>query len=361
MYKSFQNIIILVLVGFTYGNDIVASRQTALTRAIEKVGPAVASINVEQHISSISFDPFFGFMFPREIYPMKSSGSGVVISPDGFVMTNHHVIADADKVTITLPGGDEYEAEIIGSDETSDLALLKLSGSDFPFAKLGSSDDLLIGEWVIALGNPFELFTVSNKPSASAGIISATNMDFGMQKSGKVFQDMIQTDAAINPGNSGGPLVNALGEVIGINTFIFRDYESNRGSVGIGFAIPINNAKRIAEELRMTGEIDRGYSTGLVVQSVTRSISRYLDIPFVKGVIIIEITKNSPAMISGLEAGDVILTVNGQEVNKPSDIRTIILENDLRSGDKVDLRIFRNGKYKKVKMTLGKFSSNSYK
>ena len=134
MYKSFQNIIILVLVGFTYGNDIVASRQTALTRAIEKVGPAVASINVEQHISSISFDPFFGFMFPREIYPMKSSGSGVVISPDGFVMTNHHVIADADKVTITLPGGDEYEAEIIGSDETSDLALLKLSGSDFPFA-----------------------------------------------------------------------------------------------------------------------------------------------------------------------------------------------------------------------------------
>ena len=161
-------------------------------------------------------------MFPREIYPMKSSGSGVVISPDGFVMTNHHVIANADKVTVTLSGGDEYEAEIIGSDETSDLALLKLAGSNFPFAQLGSSDDLIIGEWVIALGNPFELFTVSNKPSASAGIISATNMDFGMQKSGKVFQDMIQTDAAINPGNSGGPLVNALGEVIGINTFILE-------------------------------------------------------------------------------------------------------------------------------------------
>jgi len=341
--------------------DISNSRETALTRAIEKIGPAVASINIEQHVSSISFDPFFGFMFPREIYPMKSSGSGVVISPDGFVITNHHVVENADRVTVTLSGGDEYEAEMIGSDETSDLALLKLAGSGFPYAELGNSDDLLIGEWVIALGNPFELFTISNKPSASVGIISATNMDFGMQKSGKVFQDMIQTDAAINPGNSGGPLVNSLGQVIGINTFIFRDYESNRGSVGIGFAIPIKNAKRIAEELRTTGEIDRGYSTGLVVQSVTRSISSYLDIPFVKGVIVIEIAKESPAMISGLEPGDVILTVNGQEVNKPSDIRTVILENDLRSGDKVALKIFRNGKYKKVRMKLGKFNSNPYK
>ena len=361
MHKRFKNVIVLVLIGFVYPSDISSSRQTALTRAIEKIGPAVASINIEQHISSISFDPFFGFMFPREIYPMKSSGSGVVISPDGFVITNHHVVENADRVTVTLSGGDEYEAEMIGSDETSDLALLKLAGSGFPYAELGNSDDLLIGEWVIALGNPFELFTVSNKPSASVGIISATNMDFGMQKSGKVFQDMIQTDAAINPGNSGGPLVNSLGQVIGINTFIFRDYESNRGSVGIGFAIPIKNAKRIAEELRTTGEIDRGYSTGLVVQSVTRSISSYLDIPFVKGVIVIEIAKESPAMISGLEPGDIILTVNGQEVNKPSDIRTVILENDLRSGDKVVLKIYRNGKYKKVRMKLGKFNSNPYK
>ena len=234
---------------------------------------------------------------------MISSGFGVVISPVWFVMTNHHVIENADKVTVTLSGGDEYEAEIIGSDETSDLALIKLYGSNFPYAELANSDDLLIGEWVIALGNPFELFSISNKPSASVGIISATNMDFGMQKSGKVLQDMIQTDAAINPGNSGGPLVNAMGQVIGINTFIFTDYEHFRGSVGIGFAIPINSARRIAEELRMTGEIDRGYSTGLIVQSVTRSISRYLDIPFVKGVIIVEINQGSTSDMIGLEPG----------------------------------------------------------
>ena len=355
MHKHYLRFIICLTVSIPYADEISKSRETAITRAIEKVGPAVASINVEQHISSVSYDPFFGFMYPREIYPMKSSGSGVVISPDGFVMTNHHVIENADKVTVTLSGGDEYEAEIIGSDETSDLALIKLSGSDFPYAELANSDDLLIGEWVIALGNPFELFSISNKPSASVGIISATNMDFGMQKSGKVLQDMIQTDAAINPGNSGGPLVNSMGQVIGINTFIFTDYEHFRGSVGIGFAIPINSARRIAEELRMTGEIDRGYSTGLIVQSVTRSISRYLDIPFVKGVIIVEINQGSPADMTGLEPGDVILSVNGEDVNKPSDIRTVILENDLRSGDKVTLQIFRNGNYKKVKMRLGKY------
>ena len=340
MHKHYLRFIICLTVSIPYADEILKSRETAITRAIEKVGPAVASINVEQHISSVSYDPFFGFMYPREIYPMKSSGSGVVISPDGFVMTNHHVIENADKVTVTLSGGGEYEAEIIGSDETSDLALIKLSGSNFPYAELANSDDLLIGEWVIALGNPFELFSISNKPSASVGIISATNMDFGMQKSGKVLQDMIQTDAAINPGNSGGPLVNAMGQVIGINTFIFTDYEHFRGSVGIGFAIPINAARRIAEELRMTGEIDRGYSTGLIVQSVTRSISRYLDIPFVKGVIIVEINQGSPSDMIGLEPGDVILTVNGEDVNKPSDIRTVILENDLRSGDKVTLKIF---------------------
>jgi len=361
MNKRLTLFIIFFSMSYLMGNGITASRETAITRAIEKVGPAVASINVEQHVSSVSFDPFFGFIYPREIYPMKSSGSGVVISPDGFVMTNYHVIENADKISVTLSGGAEYEAEIVGSDITSDLALLKLDGSEFPYAQLGNSQDLLIGEWVIALGNPFQLFSISNKPSASVGIISATNMDFGRLKSGKVFQDMIQTDAAINHGNSGGPLVNALGEVIGINTFIYTGSDYAQGSVGIGFAIPINSAKRIAKELRVTGHVDRGYSTGLVVQSVTQSITRYLNIPFTKGVIIVEVNDGSAADRSGLEAGDVILTANGEPVNKPSDIRTVILDNDLRSGDKVTLRIYRYGEYKKVKMKLGKYKENQHK
>ena len=345
----------LLIITCLQADEIIDSRHTAITRAIEKVGPAVASINVEQNLSSVSFDPFFGFMFPREVYPMKTSGSGVIISPDGFLLTNHHVIENADKVTVTLSGGEEYQVEIIGSDETSDLALLKLTGSDFPYAELDDSDDLIIGEWVIALGNPFELFSVSNKPSASIGIISATDMDFGMQQSGKVFQDMIQTDAAINPGNSGGPLVNSLGKVIGVNTFIYRESEINRGSVGIGFAIPINNAKRIAKELRITGEVDRRVYTGLHVQPLNKKVANYLNAPFMKGVVILDISKSSPADRSGLERGDIILTFNGVDVNEPRDIRRLIYENDIRAGDVVKLKIFRNGKYKKTKMKLAKF------
>ena len=345
----------LLIITCLQADEIIDSRHTAITRAIEKVGPAVASINVEQNLSSVSFDPFFGFMFPREVYPMKTSGSGVIISPDGFLLTNHHVIENADKVTVTLSGGEEYQVEIIGSDETSDLALLKLTGSDFPYAELDDSDDLIIGEWVIALGNPFELFSVSNKPSASIGIISATDMDFGMQQSGKVFQDMIQTDAAINPGNSGGPLVNSLGKVIGVNTFIYRESEINRVSVGIGFAIPINNAKRIAKELRITGEVDRRVYTGLHVQPLNKKVANYLNAPFMKGVVILDISKSSPADRSGLERGDIILTFNGIDVNEPRDIRRLIYENDIRAGDVVKLKIFRNGKYKKTKMKLAKF------
>ena len=348
--------IFIIFNSFRFSLNIDINRQTVITRAIEKVGPSVASINVEQHITSLSYDPFFGFIYPNEIYPMKNSGSGVVISQDGFVLTNYHVIKNADKITVTLSGGDEFLSEVIGYDETSDIALLKLNGSNFPYAKLGNSDSLLIGEWVIALGNPFQLFSVSNKPTASIGIISANHMDFGRQQSGKVFQDMIQTDAAINPGNSGGPLVNALGEVIGINTFIFTGSNHNEGSVGIGFAIPINTAKNIAKELRLKGEIDRSYSTGLIVQSVTKSIARYLNLPFKKGVIIIEVNNSSSAQRAGLKSGDIILEANGISIYKPSDIRNLILENDLRSGDKIKLKIFRDGNYKSKVIKLGKYN-----
>jgi serine protease Do len=237
----------------------------------------------------------------------------------------------------------------------SDLALLKLTGTGFPYAELDDSDDLIIGEWVIALGNPFKLFQLNNQPSASIGIVSATNMDFGMQQSGKVFQDMIQTDAAINPGNSGGPLVNSLGKVIGINTFIYRDSELDRGSTGIGFAIPINYAKRVAKELKMTGEIDRNFYTGLIVQPLDHKVARYLDVPFVRGLVILDVSKSSPADNSGLKTGDIILSFNGVEVNKPTDIDRVISEGDIRAGSIVKLKIFRNGNHKMIKMKTAKY------
>ena len=360
MINSHTKVILLMLyiaVNLFAQPNVDSSRKTAITRAIEKVGPAVACINVQQNVSAYTTsDPFFRYFFPPEIYPMKSSGSGVVISPDGYVLTNTHVVENASRISVTLSGGDEYDAEVIGVDKTSDLALLLLNGNNFPFAEMGDSDDLIIGEWVIALGNPFELFSVSNQPTASVGIISANHMDFGMQKeSGRVLQNMIQTDAAINPGNSGGPLVNSEGKVIGINTFIFTGSNYNRGSIGIGFAIPINTAKRIAKELKTSGSIDRSFTTGLVVQPLTRSMIRHLKIPFRDGVIVVHVDKNSSAHKAGIAIGDIIVTAAGNKVNSPSDIRDIIAEKDLRSGDRIKFKIFRENAYLNIRLKLGSY------
>ena len=360
MINSHNKVIVLMLyiaVNLFAQPNVDSSRKTAITRAIEKVGPAVACINVQQNVSAYTTsDPFFRYFFPPEIYPMKSSGSGVVISPDGYVLTNTHVVENASRISVTLSGGDEYDAEVIGVDKTSDLALLLLNGNNFPFAEMGDSDDLIIGEWVIALGNPFELFSVSNQPTASVGIISANHMDFGMQKeSGRVLQNMIQTDAAINPGNSGGPLVNSEGRVIGINTFIFTGSNYNRGSIGIGFAIPINTAKRIAKELKTSGSIDRSFTTGLVVQPLTRSMIRHLKIPFRDGVIVVHVDKNSSAHKAGIAIGDIIVTAAGNKVNSPSDIRDIIAEKDLRSGDRIKFKIFRENAYLNIRLKLGSY------
>ena len=357
-YLKFLYFSFIIFSSNIFGNNIFSSRETAITRAIKNVGPAVACINVEQNINTYSnFDPFFNFFYyPTEIYPMKSSGSGVVISPDGYVLTNTHVVENASKITVTLSGGDEYNAEVIGMDRTSDLALLLLEGKNFPYAKMGDSKNLIIGEWVIALGNPFELFSVSNQPIASVGIISASQMDFRMQKeSGIVLQNMIQTDAAINPGNSGGPLVNAHGEIIGINTFIYTGSQYNKGSVGIGFAIPINKAKAIAEELKISGSIDRSFTTGLIVQPITRSIIRRNNIPFRDGVIIVHIEKNSTAQKAGFRIGDIIVKAAGQKVYSASDIRDIITENDLRSGDTIKFKVFRDKSYFIAKLKLGTY------
>jgi len=360
MINSHTKVIVLMLyiaVNIFAQPNVNSSRKTAITRAIEKVGPAVACINVQQNVSAYTTsDPFFRYFFPPEIYPMKSSGSGVVISPDGYVLTNTHVVENASKISVTLSGGDEYDAEVIGVDKTSDLALLLLNGNNFPFAEMGDSDDLIIGEWVIALGNPFELFSVSNQPTASVGIISANHMDFGMQKeSGRVLQNMMQTDAAINPGNSGGPLVNTEGKVIGINTFIFTGSNYNRGSIGIGFAIPINTAKRIAKELKTSGSIDRSFTTGLVVQPLTRSMIRHLNIPFRDGVIVVHVDKNSSAQKAGIAIGDIIITAAGNKVNSPSNIRDIIAEKDLRSGDTIKFKIFRENAYLNIRLKLGSY------
>jgi len=340
-------------------SDITNSRTNAITNAIEISSPAVASINVTQvqkySINPFQRDPWFEYFFPPQIRQreIKGSGSGVVISPDGYVLTNDHVVENATKIIVTLPGGEEYNAEVIGMDNLTDLALLKLDGKNFPFIEMANSDELIIGEWVIALGNPFGLFDMNQQPTATIGIVSGKDLDFGLQD-GKVFQDMIQTDAAINPGNSGGPLVNSEGNLIGINTFIYTGSNARQGSIGIGFAIPINRAKRIAEELKSKGEIIRDFTTGIRAQPLDSRTATYLDIPIKEGVIITSIANNSPAENAKLEYGDIIIAVEKQKVSSLNEILEIIEVNDIRPGDKIQLRIWRNGRYINKKLKLGK-------
>jgi len=333
--------------------SVEVSRENVLTNSISIASPGVASINVTQiqrfsvnpWFEQFQRDPVFSQLFPSELNmrEVKSSGSGVVISPDGYVVTNDHVVENASKIIVTLPGGNEYEAEVIGVDQLTDLALLKLDGNNFPYMKIGDSDKLIIGEWVIALGNPFGLFDVNQQPTATIGIVSGKNMDFGQQGS-HVFQDMIQTDAAINPGNSGGPLVNVKGEVIGINTFIYTGNRNRQGSIGIGFAIPINRALSIVKELRSKGRIIRGFNLGFRGQSLDSRTAKLWQMNSNQGVIIAQIAPNSPADKAKLQYMDVILSVENQNVSSSKDIYEIIAVLDLRPGDRISLKVWREGR-----------------
>lgn len=337
-------------------DEISKSRHTAISQAVEKVSPAVVGIHVTQLKRTrprTILDPFWGGFFPySRTYKVESMGSGLIVSSDGYILTNAHVVEDAHEVLVTMQGGKQYVAVIIGMDDLTDVAVLKMDAIELPFAKLGDSDDLFVGEWAIAIGNPLGLFAVSNKPTATVGIISGLHMDFGLKESGRVYQDMIQTDASINQGNSGGPLVNALGEIIGLNTFIMTGNNVSTGSIGIGFAIPINRVKEIAEELKQHGRVERNFTTGVHVQEIDSFIQQYLQLPSSKGVIITDIEKRSAGDIAGLEVGDVILEVNERVINSRDDILRVIDESLLKVGDDVALKIWHNNEveYRKLKL-----------
>lgn len=338
--------------------EIAISRQNAITRAIERVSPAIAGINVtaiqDYAITPFFDDPFWNLLFPDQIHRqrVKSIGSGVVVSADGYVVTNAHVVEGAVEVVVTLIGGKEYKAKIIGVDEVSDLALLQIEGKQFAFAKMGSSDDVIIGEWVIALGNPFGLFNINYKPTATIGIVSGMNLNFGRQQSGRVYQNMIQTDASINTGNSGGPLVNANGEVIGINTFIFTGGNYSEGSIGIGFAIPVNRVKAVVTDLKKSGNIKRSFKTGLSIQNIDRFLANYLKLPSTSGVIVTQVERGSAGYHTGIKVGDVIIQVNKRKVTCDADILAEIEENYLKAGDKLRLKLLRNKQELEVDLVL---------
>jgi len=347
---------------FANGSErLHSSRQSAITRAIKKVAPAVVGINVtqlKQKRSSSLWDPFF-LPYTRT-YKVDNLGSGVIISADGYVITNYHVVDGANEIVVTLSGGKRFEANLVGLDNLTDVALLKIEGEGLPFAELGTSDDLIVGEWAIALGNPLGLFVVSLTPTATAGIISGVDMDFGLKDEGHVYQDMIQTDASINSGNSGGPLVNTMGQVIGINAFILTGSNFTSGSIGIGFSIPINRVKDVVDDLKVYGKVERSYNTGIHVQAVDKFIQRYLRLPSQDGVLVRDVEKRSSGERAGLQIGDVILRVDDRIVSSPQDIIRVIDEGFRKVGDMVELTIWRENSELKKQLKLEEPQSKTW-
>jgi len=341
------------------GDDsgISAGRQNAITRSVAKVSPAVVGINVIA-VKQVRYqDPFGWFddpmwrqFFGDRVYKqeVKGLGSGFLISPDGYIVTNDHVAGDATDVTVTLSGGKQMKAKIIGSDPATDVCLLKVDGRDLPYVSLGNSDNVVIGEWAIALGNPFGLFEINDKPTVTVGVISAAGMKLG-QIDNHFYRDMIETDAAINGGNSGGPLVNSDGEVIGMNTLIFTGGQSNT-YIGYGFAIPVNKVKRVIIDLKRKGKVSHNITAGFEVQPVDARIARYFGMGQPRGVIVSDVYAGGPAEAAGLKVGDVILDVNGEKVNTDNDILAVMAE--LSPGDVLKFTVYRERKTLTIALKL---------
>jgi serine protease Do len=339
--------------------DVSKSRKNAITTTVEAVSPAIVGINVtevrEYQDPLTNFfgdDPFFRQFFGNRSIKqeVKGLGSGFIISEEGYILTNDHVAGNAKEITVTMTSGEKYPAELIGTDMISDVALLRIKGKNFPFVKLGNSDDVLIGEWAVAFGNPFGLFENIDKPIVTVGVVSAKGMNLNVDNN-RSYRGLIQTDAVINAGNSGGPLVNSAGEVIGINTLIYTAGVS-QAYIGYGFAIPINRVKSIVAELEKKGKVERNFWTGMEVNVVDQRIARYFGLKKAEGVIISDIKKSSPAEHAGLKVGDIILEINGERIQNEETIIAII--NDARAGDVLDLTIYRDKKSFNIKLTLEK-------
>ncbi len=304
-------------------------------------------------------DPFFHFFFgPREPNDRRrsprtekqlSSGSGFIVSPDGYVMTNHHVVEGASRIVVTLNDGDKYEGKVIGADPMLDLALLKIAPGDkrLPTIPLGDSENLRVGEWVIAIGNPVEL-----QNTVTVGVVSGKGRRVPIGGTDQGVARFIQTDAAINFGNSGGPLLDAQGRVIGISTAILRGDMMSPLVEGIGFALPINDARRAAEQLRTMGSVQRGY-LGIVMNQtgVTEKVRKYYKLPDSGGVLVADVPDGEPAQKAGVKAGDIIRKVDGEPAKDNEDLLDRIASK--RPGDPVRLEVFREGRTFEVTVTLG--------
>jgi serine protease Do len=339
----------------TAGHSFAEERRNAVVRAAETVGPAVVSISVVQtryvrgQAPADPFGYFFDRYMPAPIYRQRvpSLGSGFIIDRAGVILTNEHVVHEAEQIKVSLTDGRTFDAKVIGSDPNYDLAVLRISGENLPAAPLGDSDDILVGEWAIAIGNPFGFLLNDYQPSVTAGVISAKGRDIQSSGDGTgIYKNMIQTDAAINPGNSGGPLVNGDAKVIGINTFIFTE---SGGSLGIGFAIPINVASRVVREILQYGGV-RQIWIGIRVMEVTPYLAAYYNLREGRGLFVHELEDGSPADRAGVQIGDLILAVNGEDVSRLGQAQRLIFGAAI--GDVITLRIERAGKQIEVRIRL---------
>jgi serine protease Do len=315
-------------------NAIDVSRRTALVSAADRVSPAVVSINVTSRQTAAPRSPWDFFFVPEGARVVQGYGTGFIIRPSGIILTNQHVVANAERVVVTLPDGTDLPATVLGEDPVTDIAVLRVKRDGLPTVAVGRSTDLMIGEWVVALGNPYAYLLGNAEPTVTVGVVSATGRNIlpGGDQTG-LYLDMIQTDAAINPGNSGGPLTNALGEVVGVNSSIFSN---SGGSVGLGFAIPIERAVRVAEEIIKSGNVRRAW-VGLEVEGA----NAMREWKSQGGVAIASVAPEGPAARAGLRPGDVLIEANGRRLRNYLDWEAVKL--DLHVGDSVSL-VARTGK-----------------
>lgn len=317
------------------------------TKAASLSVPAVVHIKT-QFMRKSNYDeffsPFFDFFGQQRLqreYPVTGAGSGVIIRSDGYIITNNHVIQSAEQIFVTLDDKREYEAKLIGSDPNTDLALIKIEANELPFLVFGDSDDLKVGEWVLAVGNPFNLTS-----TVTAGIVSAKARNINILGSRNSIESFIQTDAVVNRGNSGGALVNTNGELVGINTAI----ASGTGYfTGYSFAIPSKIARKVAEDIIGFGVVQRAF-IGVSAVEVTAQLARELKLDQVKGLYVAQVEPHSGASVAGVQVGDIILSINGKETNSSGRLLEIVAEH--RPGDKVNLNVLRKNKERSLTVTL---------
>ena len=357
MYRRFTPLTVLLLLSWLLALRVHAASLPEFQGIVRENTPAVVKIMVEYgpgagnpHQFDMEEIPeylrrFFEYRgAPPEqqsLPPRQSMGSGFIISDDGYIVTNNHVVAGAEKVVVRLTDRREFEAEIIGLDERSDLALLKVDSSSLPALKLGRPGDLEVGEWVLAIGSPFGL-----DYSVTAGIVSAKGRSLPSE-SGENYVPFIQTDVAINPGNSGGPLFNLDGEVVGVNSQIFT---RSGGSIGLSFAIPVSVVRNVIDQLKDTGTVTRGW-LGVSIQNVDKVLAESLGLDRPMGALVVELRPGGPADRGGLESGDVILTFDGKEIATSADLPHVV--GLVRPGTRVPVELVRNGREKTIRLEVG--------